>query len=193
MEYLSVNEVLQKNRIIFITGEITQELANSVIAQMLYFEALDPKKDITIYLNTHGGDTEAMNAIIDIYSFVSPDISVVNLSCAYSAGSLLLACGTKGKRYMLPSAKVMIHQPSLFSTKSNWTCKELEEIVNQVVMMRKNYANTMKEHTSITQEQIDEFMQKDTFLNANECIELNIVDHILNVHDSNEMDTEEQR
>lgn len=74
MEHLSVNEVLQKNRIIFITGEITQELANSVIAQMLYFEALDPEKDITIYLNTHGGDTEAMNAIIDIYSFVSPDI-----------------------------------------------------------------------------------------------------------------------
>jgi len=174
-----LEEMLVENRIIFITGEITQELANSVIVKMLYYESLDCEKDITIYLNTPGGDTDAMHAIKDMFSFVKPDICVVNLSCAYSAGSLIFACGTKGKRYMLPSAKVMIHQPSIVSSKKNWTCKELENVAETTIISQKRYVDTMLERTNISYEQMKKFIQKDTYLNAQECIKLGIADKIL--------------
>ena len=175
----SINDLLIDNRIVFLTGEITQEIANDFMVKLLYLASLDASKDINVYLNTPGGDTQAMSSIIDVMRFVKSDISVVNLSCAYSAGSLILANGTKGKRYMLPSAKVMIHQVSLITAKNKWNQDELTDVTLQILDTQNYYVNSMIDNTKMTREQLLEFMNKDTYLNARECIELGIIDKIL--------------
>ena len=178
-EKINLNDLLIDQRIVFLIGEITQEVANDFMLKLLYLASLDAEKDIKIYLNTPGGDTNAMSAIIDVMKFVKNDIAIVNLSCAYSAGSLILANGTKGKRYMLPSAKVMIHQVSLITGKNKWNRDELTDVTLQILDTQNYYINSMIDNTKMTREQLLEFMNKDTYLNARECIELGIIDKIL--------------
>ena len=177
MNSMDVSEVLSKNRTVFITGEITQELANVIISQLLCFEAEDSEKGITIYLNSPGGDSEAMHAILDVYSLIKPDITVVNLSCAYSAASLLLAAGDK--RYSLPSAQVMIHQVAISTNKQRWTKDEINMLNESINAEQQKYIDCMLKYTKITKDKLEEFLKRDTFLNALECVELGIIDSIL--------------
>lgn len=103
---------LLKDRIVFITGEIEDNMANLVVAQLLFLEAEDPDKDIHIYINSPGGQVTSGLAIYDTMQYIKPDVSTICMGMAASMGSVLLAAGTKGKRYALPNSKVMIHQPS---------------------------------------------------------------------------------
>ena len=177
MNNMDVNDILNENRVIFITGEITQDLANVVISKLLCFEAEDKEKGITIYLNSPGGDSEAMHAILDVYELIKPDITVVNVSCAYSAASLLLAAGNK--RYSLKSAQVMIHQVAISTNKQRWTKEEINYLNESINEEQQKYIDCMLKYTKITKEKLVEFLKRDTFLNALECVELGIVDSIL--------------
>ncbi len=176
---MDVANVLDKNRIIFLTGDITQELINGVIAKLLCLEQEDKDEEITIYLNSPGGDSNAMHALLDVFELITPDISIVNVSCAYSAASLILAAGTKGKRFSLPSAKAMIHQVSLHSARDRWTCEEVNELSRSITQTQNDYIKRMLKHTKITKEQMNEFMKKDTYLSARQCLDYGIIDKIL--------------
>lgn len=179
IEEMSLNEVLNEQRIIFVSNTIDQSLSNNIIAKLLYFDALDSSKDISLYINTLGGDVDATRAIIDVMNFIKADVATVNISCAYSAGSLLLASGAKGKRYTLPSAKAMIHSPSIVTSRTNWSCDELNETTKSINKTKEEYIESMIELTNLTRDQMNGFMKRDTYLNSLECIELGIVDKLL--------------
>ena len=167
---------LLKDRIIFIDQQVDEHLASIVVAQLLFLEAEDPEKDINIYINSPGGMVTAGLAILDTMNYVKPDISTICVGLAASMGAVLLSAGTKGKRYTLPNAEIMIHQPlggaqgqaSDIKIQADWMMKTKERL-NHILA-----ENTGKDLSIIEQD-----TDRDNFMYADEAVEYGLIDRVL--------------
>lgn len=166
---------LLKERIIFITGGIEDHMANLVVAQLLFLEAEDPKKDIFIYINSPGGSVTAGLSIIDTMNHIKPDVATVCVGMAASMGSLILSQGAKGKRAMLPNAEVMIHQPS---GGAHGQASDIDITARHILKTRDSLNKMLAKATSKDLKQIEQDVDRDFFMDANEAKKYGIVDTI---------------
>lgn len=166
---------LLKDRIIFISGEIDDNTANLVVAQLLFLEAENPDKDINIYINSPGGSITAGMAIFDTMEYIKPDISTICVGMAASMGAFLLAAGAKGKRYVLPNAEVMIHQP-LGGARGQ--ASDIKIQADRIIKLRKDLNTILSERTGKTYEQIEKDTDRDFFMTAEEAVAYGIVDKV---------------
>ncbi|MEM0896586.1 MAG: ATP-dependent Clp protease proteolytic subunit [Verrucomicrobiota bacterium] len=166
---------LLKDRIIFIGSEIDgyNQVSNSVIAQLLFLQMQDPKKDINIYINSPGGSVSAGLAIYDTMQFVTCDINTYCIGMAASMGAVLLCAGTKGKRFALPNADIMIHQ---VSGGAQGTASDVERTVEHMYSLKKRLNKIIAEHTGKTEEEVENDADRDHWMNADEAVEYGIVD-----------------
>ncbi|MHB0927925.1 MAG: ATP-dependent Clp protease proteolytic subunit [Candidatus Nanopelagicales bacterium] len=167
---------LFEERIIFLGVQIDDASADDVMAQLLTLESLDPERDIQIYINSPGGSYTAMTAIYDTMQFVKPDIQTVCLGQAASAAAVLLAAGTKGKRYALPHARILIHQPY---TEGGGQGSDIEIQANEILRMRVEMETIFALHTGRTPEQISKDIERDKILTAEMAKEYGIVDQVI--------------
>jgi ATP-dependent Clp protease protease subunit len=166
---------LLKDRIVFIGSEINDQVANAVIAQLLFLRADDPKKDVSVYINSPGGVISAGLAIYDTMKFMGYDINTYCLGMAASMGALLLSAGTKGKRFALPNSRIMIHQPSggVIGTSSDIALQAKE-----VLILKQMCAGIMAEGTGKTIDKILEDSERDYYMSAEEALEYGLIDVI---------------
>jgi ATP-dependent Clp protease, protease subunit len=167
---------LLKDRIIMIGDEINDHVANSVIAQLLFLEADNPDKDISIYINSPGGSTTAGFAIFDTMEYIKPDISTICIGMAASFGAMLLLAGTKGKRFALPNSEIMIHQP-LGGARGQAT--EIEISAKRILKLRDHVNKLISERTGQSVEKIEKDTDRDYFMSAQEALEYGIIDKII--------------
>ncbi len=167
---------LLKDRIIMLSGPVDDHMANSVIAQLLFLDAQDPDKDIYIYINSPGGSVTAGMAIFDTMNYINSDVQTIVIGLAASMGSLLLAAGTKGKRYALPNAEVMIHQP-LGGAQGQAT--EIEIAARHILKTRDRLNHILSERTGQPLEVIEKDTDRDNFMNAEEAKEYGLIDEVL--------------
>ncbi|MDA8212357.1 MAG: ATP-dependent Clp endopeptidase proteolytic subunit ClpP [Clostridia bacterium] len=167
---------LLKDRIIFIGGPIDDHVANLVIAQLLFLEAEDPDKDIQLYINSPGGVVTAGMAIYDTMQYIKSDVSTICLGQAASMGSFLLAAGAKGKRYSLPFARIMIHQP-LGGVQGQAT--EIEIHAKEILRMKKELNNLLSKHTGQPLERVEQDTERDFFMSAEEAKAYGIIDEVI--------------
>lgn len=167
---------LLKDRIIFIGDEINDQVANSVVAQLLFLEADNPEKDIHIYINSPGGSISAGFAIFDTMQLVKPDVNTICVGMAASFGALLLLAGTKGKRFALPNSEVMIHQP-LGGVKGQAT--EIEISARRILKIREHINKIIAERTGQPVEKVARDTDRDFFMTAQEALEYGIIDKII--------------
>jgi ATP-dependent Clp protease protease subunit len=165
-----------KDRIIFIDEEITDQLASVVVAQILFLEAEDSEKDICIYINSPGGSVTAGLAIYDTIQYVKPDVSTICIGLGASMGAFLLAAGTKGKRFALPNAEIMIHQP-LGGTQGQ--AEDIRIQAEHILKMRKNLNRILSEKTGQPIEKIEKDVDRDNFMSAYEAAEYGLIDKVL--------------
>lgn len=166
---------LLKNRIILLSSEINDEVASSVVAQLLYLDSLN-HDDISIYINSPGGSITSGMAIFDTMNFVESDVSTICLGMAASMGAFLLSCGKKGKRYILPHAEVMIHQP-LGGAEGQAT--EIKIAAERILKLKEILNKILAENTNQTLEKIANDTERDHFLTAEEALKYGIVDKII--------------
>lgn len=167
---------LLKDRIIMIGDQVDDQLANSVIAQLLFLESENPEKDISIYINSPGGSTSAGFAIFDTMELVKPDIKTICIGMAASFGAMLLLAGTKGKRYALPNSEIMIHQP-LGGAKGQAT--EIEISAKRILKLREHINEIISERTGQPVEKVARDSDRDFFMSAQEALEYGIIDQII--------------
>ncbi len=167
---------LLRERIVFLGGPIDDNVANIIIAQLLFLESEDPKKDITLYINSPGGAVTATLAIIDTMNYIRPDVSTVCVGIAASGGALLLSAGKKGKRYVLPNAEVMIHQP-LGGTEGQ--ASDIAISAKHILKTKDNLNKMLARHTGQKLEQIEKDSDRDYFMSAEEAKTYGIVDDII--------------
>ena len=167
---------LLKDRIIFLGGPIDDNVANAVIAQMLFLEAEDPDKDIHLYINSPGGVVTAGMAIYDTMQYIKPDVSTICVGSAASMGAVLLTAGTKGKRYALPHARIMIHQP-LGGAQGQQT--DIQIAANEILKSRKKINEILHETTGQPLEKIQKDTERDNYLTAEEAKEYGLIDEIM--------------
>ena len=168
---------LLKERIIFLTGPVEDHMANLVVAQLLFLEAENPDKDISLYINSPGGVITAGMSIYDTMQFIKPDVSTLCIGQACSMGAFLLAGGAKGKRHCLPNARVMIHQPS---GGAQGQATDIEIHAREILKMRENLNQLMAEHTGRTLAEIQRDTERDYFMSAEEALQYGLVDSVLN-------------
>ena len=166
---------LLKERIIFLTGQVEDHMANLIVAQMLFLEAENPEKDIQLYINSPGGVITAGMSIYDTMQFIKPDVSTICMGQACSMGSFLLAAGTKGKRFCLPNSRVMIHQP-LGGYQGQAT--DIQIHAQEILKVKTRMNELMALHTGKSVEEIYRDTERDRFLSADEAKEYGLVDHI---------------
>lgn len=167
---------LLKERIIFLTGQVEDHMANLIVAQMLFLEAENPEKDIHLYINSPGGVITAGMSIYDTMQFIKPDVSTICMGQACSMGAFLLTAGAKGKRYCLPNSRVMIHQPlGGFQGQASDIDIHAREIIKTKQMMNE----LMAKHTGQSIETIERDTNRDRFLSASEAVEYGLVDSVL--------------
>jgi len=171
---------LLKDRIIFLVGEIEEHMANLVIAQLLFLEAEDPDKDIALYINSPGGVVTAGLAIHDTMQFIKPDVSTMCIGQAASAGAFLLAAGTKGKRYCLPNARVMIHQV-LGGFKGQG--RDVEIHANETLRIGQRLNELMAKHTGQSLKTIKRDTDRDFFMSAQDALDYGIIDVVMEKRD----------
>lgn len=167
---------LLKDRIIMLGDEINDQVANSVIAQLLFLEADNPEKDISIYINSPGGSTTAGFAIFDTMEYIKPDISTICIGMAASFGAMLLLAGTKGKRFALPNSEIMIHQP-LGGARGQAT--EIEISAKRILKLRDHVNQVISERTCQPVDKIEKDTDRDYFMSAQEALEYGIIDKII--------------
>lgn len=167
---------LLSDRIIFLGEEVTDNSASLVVAQLLFLEAQDPDKDIAIYINSPGGSVTAGFAIYDTMNFIKCDISTICIGMAASMGSFLLAGGTKGKRFALPNAEVMIHQPS---GGAKGTASDIRIMAEYVLNNKKKLNQILAANTGRTVEEIERDTDRDNFMSAKEALEYGIIDKVI--------------
>jgi len=167
---------LLKDRIIFITGEIDDDLANSVVAQLLYLEREDSVRDIDLYINSPGGDVSAGLAILDTMGYIQPAVSTICIGQASSMASVLLAGGAKGKRYILPNATVMIHQP-WGETEGQVT--DMEIAIEEMRKIKERLNSILSNSCNQDLEVIRKSCERDCHLSAEEALEFGIIDRII--------------
>ena len=167
---------LFEERIIFLGVQIDDASADDVMAQLLCLESMDPDRDIQIYINSPGGSYTAMTAIYDTMQFVRPEIQTVCLGQAASAAAVLLAAGTKGKRFALPHARILIHQPY---TEGGGQGSDIEIQANEILRMRTEMEGILARHTGRDMEQIQKDIERDKILTATQAVEYGIVDGVI--------------
>ncbi|WP_043932048.1 ATP-dependent Clp endopeptidase proteolytic subunit ClpP [Bacillus sp. EB01] len=167
---------LLKDRIVIIGDEINDHVANSVIAQLLFLEADNPEKDISIYINSPGGSTTAGFAIFDTMQLIKPEISTICIGMAASFGAMLLLAGTKGKRYALPNSEIMIHQP-LGGARGQAT--EIEISAKRILKLREHINGIISERTGQPVEKVDKDTDRDYYMSAQEALDYGIIDKII--------------
>lgn len=167
---------LLKDRIIFVTGEIEDHMANLIIAQLLFLESEDPDKDVHLYINSPGGSVSAGLAIYDTMQYIRPDVSTICVGMAASMASVLLAAGAKGKRYALPHSRVMIHQP-LGGAQGQAT--DIEIHAREILRIREEMNQILASHTGQTQEQIRLDTERDHFMTAEEAAKYGLIDQVV--------------
>jgi len=166
---------LLKDRIIFIGGQVEDHMANLVIAQLLFLEADDPEKDINIYINSPGGVITAGMAIYDTMQYVRADVSTICLGQAASMGAFLLAAGTPGKRYALPYARIMVHQPA---GGFQGQATDIDIQAREILRMRETMNTLMAKHTGQPVDKIARDTERDFFMSANEAMEYGLIDKV---------------
>jgi ATP-dependent Clp protease protease subunit len=171
---------LLNERIIFIGQQIDDDIANLVVAQLIHLESDDPDKDIAVYVNSPGGSLHAGLAIYDAMQYVNPDVSTLCYGMAMSAGSLILTGGTKGKRYTLPNARILIHQPSSgFQGQSS----DIEIHAKEILELRQILDEIYSRHTGQTRDQVHDDMERDRFFSAQQAVEYGLVDEIISARE----------
>ena len=167
---------LLKERVIFLCGQVEDHMANLIVAQMLFLESESPDKDIYLYINSPGGSVTAGMAIYDTMKFIKPNVSTVCIGQAASMGAFLLSGGEKGKRYCLPNARVMIHQPlGGFQGQAS----DFEIHAKEILYIKEKLNGLMAEHTGQPLEKVSEDTDRDNFLSAESAVEYGLVDAIL--------------
>ncbi len=166
---------LLKNRIILLSGEINDDTANIVIAELLYLDSLN-NDDISLYINSPGGSITSGMAIYDTMNFIKSNVATTCVGMAASMAAFLLACGSKGKRYSLPNAEVMIHQP-LGGVQGQAT--EIDIVAKRIINLKNKLNNILSANTKKSLKQIEKDTDRDYYMNANEALEYGIIDKIL--------------
>ncbi len=167
---------LLKDRIIFLGTAINDEIANLLIAQLLFLESEDPDKDINFYINSPGGMVTAGLAVYDTMQYIKPDIATVCIGQAASMGALLLTAGTQGKRYSLPSSRILIHQPmGGFQGQAS----DIEIQAKEILRMKDNLNRILTKHTGKTLEQIQHDTDRDYFMTGDEAKSYGLIDHVI--------------
>ena len=167
---------LLKERVIFLVGPVNDMTANVVVAQLLFLEAENPDKDISLYINSPGGSVTAGMSIYDTMQFVKPDVSTLCIGQAASMGAFLLAAGTKGKRFSLPNSRVMIHQPSGgFSGQSS----DIQIQAKEIMYLREKLNAILASHTGRSAEEIDRDTERDNFMSAEESVKYGMIDKVI--------------
>ena len=167
---------LLKDRIIFLGQQVTADLANSLVAQMLFLQSEDPKKDIHLYINSPGGSVTAGLAIYDTMQFISCDVATYCMGQAASMGAMLLTAGAAGKRYALPNASIMIHQPL---AGMQGTAEEIMIHRNELRRVKDRLNNLQVLHTGKTLQEIEDNTDRDNFMTAEEAKEFNLIDKVV--------------
>ena len=167
---------LLKERIIFLTGQINDNVASLVTAQLLFLEAEDPKKEIYLYINSPGGLVTAGLGIYDTMQYVKPDISTLCIGQAASMGSFLLAAGTKGKRFSLPNSRVMVHQPS---AGFQGQVTDIEIHANEVSSLKKRLNEIYSKHTGKSVDEVKSALERDNFMTADVAKEFGLIDEVV--------------
>ena len=167
---------LLKDRIIMLSGEVNDAVASSIVAQLLFLEAEDPEKDIYFYINSPGGVVTAGMAIYDTMNYIRPDVSTICIGQAASMGAFLLSSGEKGKRYALPHARVMIHQP-LGGAQGQATDIEIQ--ANEILRMKKELNSILSKNTGQSIKKVEKDTDRDNFMSAKECVEYGMIDKVL--------------
>ena len=167
---------LLKERIIFLTGQINDNVASLVTAQLLFLEAEDPKKEIYLYINSPGGLVTAGLGIYDTMQYIKPDISTLCIGQAASMGSFLLAAGTKGKRFSLPNSRIMVHQPSAgFQGQAT----DIEIHANEVLSLKKRLNEIYSKHTGKSVDEIKTALERDNFMTADIAKSFGLIDEVV--------------
>ena len=167
---------LLKERIIFLTGAVHDEVASLICAQLLFLESENPDKDISFYINSPGGVVTSGLAIYDTMRYIRPNVSTVCIGQAASMGSLLLCAGAKGKRFALPNSRVMIHQPS---GGAQGQASDIEIQAREILKLRERLNNMYDEHTGNALEKIEKAVDRDTFMSADEAKEFGLIDEVV--------------
>ena len=167
---------LLRERVIFLTGQVEDHMANLIVAQLLFLEADNPEKDIHLYINSPGGVVTAGMAMFDTMNFIKPDVSTICLGQACSMGSFLLAAGAKGKRYALANSRIMIHQPS---GGAQGQATDIEISAKQILKIRERLNAILAERTGQTLKKIERDVERDYWLDAFESNEYGLVDAVL--------------
>ena len=167
---------LLKERIIFLDGEVNDSMASLIVAQMLFLEAENPNADINVYINSPGGSVTAGMAIYDTMQYIKCDVSTMCIGMAASMGAFLLAGGTKGKRFILPNAEVMIHQPS---GGARGQATEIQIVAENILRTKERLNRLLAENTGKPYEQVCRDTERDNYMTAEEALQYGLVDHIV--------------
>ena len=168
---------LLKERIIFLTGVIEDNVASLICAQLLFLESENPNKDISFYINSSGGAVTSGLAIYDTMQYIKPDITTVCIGQAASMGSLLLTAGSKNKRYALPHSRIMVHQPS---GGVQGQASDIQIHANEILTIRKNLNEIYVRHTGQNIKKIEEYLDRDSFMGPDEAKDFGLIDKIVN-------------
>ena len=179
--HYDIFSLLLKERIIMLSGEITDDLATLIVSPLLYLSSVDSKKDISIYINSPGGSVTAGMAIYDTMKLIDNDIKTICVGLAASMGAFLLAGGTKGKRYALPNSEIMIHQP-LGGAKGQVT--DIEILTKRLLLTKKNMNKILAQNTNKDEKQIELDTERDNFMNAYEALDYGLIDKVLTKKES---------
>ena len=167
---------LLKERVIFIVGPIEDHMANLVVAQLLFLESENPDKDVHLYINSPGGSVTAGLSIYDTMRFIKPDVSTMCIGQAASMGAFLLSGGSKGKRYILPNARTMIHQPS---GGAQGQATDIEIQAKEILFLRERLNGLLAEHTGQSMEVIERDTERDRFMSSEQSVEYGLVDEVI--------------
>ncbi len=167
---------LLEDRIVFISGEIDDATANTVVAQLIYLEAKNPDKDISVYINSPGGSVTAGMAIYDTMQYVKCDVSTICIGLAASMGAFLLAAGTKGKRFCLPNSEVMIHQPL---GGAQGQASDIEITANHIIATKKKMIKMLSKNTGQPIAKVEKDVDRDYFMTADEAVAYGLVDKVI--------------
>jgi ATP-dependent Clp protease protease subunit len=167
---------LLKERVIFIVGPIEDQMANLVVAQLLFLESENPDKDVHLYINSPGGSVTAGLSIYDTMKFIKPDVSTMCIGQAASMGAFLLSGGTKGKRYILPNARTMIHQPS---GGAQGQATDIEIQAKEILFLRERLNTLLADHTGQSMDVIERDTERDRFMSADQSVEYGLVDEVI--------------
>lgn len=167
---------LLKERVIFIVGPIEDQMANLVVAQLLFLESENPDKDVHLYVNSPGGSVTAGLSIYDTMKFIKPDVSTMCIGQAASMGAFLLSGGSKGKRYILPNARTMIHQPS---GGAQGQATDIEIQAKEILFLRERLNTLLADHTGQPMDVIERDTERDRFMSAEQSVEYGLVDEVI--------------